>query len=225
MRRSSCRRCRPSAGAPPAADTLARALGLAAEDVGFDGFAPSCWSAGIGFTFTPLKSIDAVRRAKPDLAQFASALTGAAHRAVFVFCRETAESGHDFHARMFAPSYGIVEDPATGSAAAAFAGVLSPFRRPSRWQPRGDDRAGLRDGPAEPHSPDADLGGRGAHRRLDRRQRGDGDRRHDRGLTAAPRSRRLPPMSEVTIFPVDRLDACFRAQVLGLCRRKAWRDR
>lgn len=46
---------------------------------------------------------------------------------MFVFCRETAEAGHDFHARMFAPSYGVVEDPATGSAAAAFAGVLTRF--------------------------------------------------------------------------------------------------
>ncbi len=115
------------AGVPPAVDTLAGALGLANDEVGFDGFAPSCWSAGIGFTFTPLKSIDAVRRAKPDLGQFASGLTGDAHRAVFVFCRETAEAGHDFHARMFAPSYGVVEDPATGSAAAAFAGVLTRF--------------------------------------------------------------------------------------------------
>lgn len=113
------------AGAPPAVDTLAAALGLAAGDIGFGGYLPCCFSAGIGFTFTPLKSLDAVRRATPDLAQFAAALGGDAHRAVFVYCAQTAEAGHDFHARMFAPSYGIVEDPATGSAVAAFAGVLT----------------------------------------------------------------------------------------------------
>ena len=45
---------------------------------------------------------------------------------VFVFCRETAD-GHDFHARMFAPGLGVPEDPATGSAAAAFAGLLARF--------------------------------------------------------------------------------------------------
>ncbi len=115
------------AGAPPPVDTMAAALMLSAGDIGFGDFAPSCWAAGIAFTFVPLKSLDAVRRASPDLAQFSSALSGAAHRAVFVFSSETAEPGHDFHARMFAPSYGIAEDPATGSAAAAFAGVLTRF--------------------------------------------------------------------------------------------------
>jgi trans-2,3-dihydro-3-hydroxyanthranilate isomerase len=42
-----------------------------------------------------------------------------------VFCRETVEAGHAFHARMFAPAMGVAEDPATGSAAAAFAGLLA----------------------------------------------------------------------------------------------------
>jgi trans-2,3-dihydro-3-hydroxyanthranilate isomerase len=115
------------AGTPPTTEALAAALGLDAGDIGFGPFAPSCFSAGIGFTFTPLKSLDAVRRVKPDLGRFASALTAPAHRAVFVFCQETAERGHDFHARMFAPAYGVPEDPATGSAAAAFAGVLARF--------------------------------------------------------------------------------------------------
>src|SRR5690349_6345083 len=48
-----------------------------------------------------------------------------------VFCRETVEPGSAFHARMFAPRLGIVEDPATGAAAAAFAGVLAHFAPPS----------------------------------------------------------------------------------------------
>jgi trans-2,3-dihydro-3-hydroxyanthranilate isomerase len=37
--------------------------------------------------------------------------------------------GRQFHARMFAPTLGIAEDPATGSAAAAFAGVVRRFDR------------------------------------------------------------------------------------------------
>ena len=44
---------------------------------------------------------------------------------VSVFCAETAGRGNDFHVRMFAPGLGIPEDPATGSAAAAFAGLLA----------------------------------------------------------------------------------------------------
>ena len=110
-------------------DVLAAALGLTDDDIGFGNFAPSCWSAGIAFAFVPLKNLDAVRRAKPDLVRFAAFDCPR----VFVFANETAEPGHDFHARMFAPSFGIGEDPATGSAAAAFAGVLHRF-------------AGLKDG-------------------------------------------------------------------------------
>ena len=113
------------AGAPPPVATLAEALGIAAGDIGFGNFAPSCWSAGNGFTFVPAKSLDAVGRAAPNRAVFDSTLTGPAHGALFVFCRETAEPGHDFHARMFAPAMGVTEDPATGSAAAAFAGMLA----------------------------------------------------------------------------------------------------
>jgi trans-2,3-dihydro-3-hydroxyanthranilate isomerase len=46
---------------------------------------------------------------------------------VFLYCGETTDPRHQFHARMYAPGMGIVEDPATGSAAAAFAGVLARF--------------------------------------------------------------------------------------------------
>lgn len=46
-----------------------------------------------------------------------------------MFCAEAAESGNHFHARMFAPRMGIPEDPATGSAAAAFAGLLASSGR------------------------------------------------------------------------------------------------
>jgi trans-2,3-dihydro-3-hydroxyanthranilate isomerase len=107
--------------APPAAANLATALGLNAGDIGFGLYVPSGWSAGVDFAFVPLKSLAAVARAKVDNAQ--AAAFGV--RGIFVFCSEVAEAGHDFHARMFAPAFGIVEDPATGSAAAAFAGLLA----------------------------------------------------------------------------------------------------
>lgn len=112
-------------GAAPPTATLAEALGIAKDDIGFGDFAPCCWSAGNGFTFVPVKGLDAVGRAKPNRAVFDNVLTPGGHGAVFVFTHETADAGHDFHARMFAPMMGVTEDPATGSAAAAFAGVLS----------------------------------------------------------------------------------------------------
>jgi trans-2,3-dihydro-3-hydroxyanthranilate isomerase len=105
---------------------IAAALGLAESDIGFDSFKPGRWSAGNEFTFVPLAGLDAMRRCRPNTSQSDAAFgtTGA-----FLFCRETAERGHAFHARMFAPRAGIPEDPATGSAVAAFAGVLAHFSR------------------------------------------------------------------------------------------------
>jgi len=50
--------------------------------------------------------------------------------APYVYCRDTVSHDCQFHTRMFAPHEGIVEDPATGSAAAAFAGQVMQFDRP-----------------------------------------------------------------------------------------------
>ena len=104
---------------------MADALSLAVDDIGFGDFAPSVWSAGVPFTLVPLKNIDAVRRATPVLAQFETALGAPGHGSVFVFSADTDEPGNDFHARMFAPGMGVLEDPATGAAVAAFSGLLA----------------------------------------------------------------------------------------------------
>ena len=106
-------------------NAMAHALGLTPDDLGFDGWPTERWSAGNPFTFVPLRSLDAIRRCRPDLASFERAFDAGGRAAAFVFCREPVEQGHDFHARMFAPNMGPLEDPATGSAVAAFAGYLS----------------------------------------------------------------------------------------------------
>ena len=109
-----------------ASDTskIAAALGIPASDIGFDGLTCERWSAGNPFTVVPVKSIEAVGNCRPEPSLFEAAF-GGGFSAPFVVSRQTAEAGHDFHARMFAPGTGIAEDPATGSAAAAFAGYLA----------------------------------------------------------------------------------------------------
>ncbi|MEJ2433011.1 MAG: PhzF family phenazine biosynthesis protein [Pseudolabrys sp.] len=109
------------AGTPPDNDVLAGALGLAPGDIGFGGFVPSAWSAGVSFIFVPVKSRDAVRRARP----METAALG--DEGVYVFSSETADPAHNVHARLFAPHLGVAEDPATGAAAAAFVGVAARF--------------------------------------------------------------------------------------------------
>jgi trans-2,3-dihydro-3-hydroxyanthranilate isomerase len=110
-------------GPAPDNATIAAALGIAASEIGFEGFQPSRWSAGNPFTFVPLAGLAVMARCNPDRPEFGAAFgTGGA----YLFCRETVEPGHAFHARMFAPAMGVREDSATGSAAAAFVGVLGP---------------------------------------------------------------------------------------------------
>lgn len=116
----------------PAADdaALACALSLRPEDIGFRGHRPSMWSAGVGFTFIPLASRDAVTRARPDMSVWDDVIGPVDHPAAFVYCGETIAEGRHVHARMFAPSLGIAEDPATGGAVAAFAGVCMEYEQP-----------------------------------------------------------------------------------------------
>ncbi|HEX8665966.1 MAG TPA: PhzF family phenazine biosynthesis protein [Beijerinckiaceae bacterium] len=102
------------------------ALGLDPSEIGFGRHAPSRHSAGVPFDFVPVATLDAIGRARPDVGAFQKVF-GGDHQSVFVYTQQTTHAGHHFHARMFAPSFGIAEDPATGSAIAAFAGVLMQF--------------------------------------------------------------------------------------------------
>jgi trans-2,3-dihydro-3-hydroxyanthranilate isomerase len=115
-------------GRPADNAALARGLGLAERDIGFGNHQPSIYSAGNAFACVPLRDRDAVTRASPS-ASFAEAFKGDAPGA-FVYCGDPLDKAHSHHARMFAPTLGIREDPATGSAVAAFAGVIMEFEAP-----------------------------------------------------------------------------------------------
>ena len=74
-------------------------------------------SCGVPFLYVPLRSLDAARRARPraDLMERVAEEHGFPPE-VFVFTREAEHEGSTVHSRMFAPSLGINEDPATGAA-------------------------------------------------------------------------------------------------------------
>ncbi|HYS47260.1 MAG TPA: PhzF family phenazine biosynthesis protein [Xanthobacteraceae bacterium] len=114
--------------APNAA--IAAALGLDEKDIGFDKFVPGRWSAGNAFTFVPLAGLDAMRRARAELARWSAGFGDGPGSMAYMFCGETVERGATYHVRMFAPGMGVPEDPATGSGAAALAGVIAHFTRP-----------------------------------------------------------------------------------------------
>jgi trans-2,3-dihydro-3-hydroxyanthranilate isomerase len=114
-------------GTAPPPERLAAALGLLPSEVGFANHRASQFSAGLAFTFVPVASLEAIARAEVLPQHWAAAFGSARSGMVFLYCRETVHTTSSFHARMFAPGAGIAEDPATGSAAAAFAGVVHRF--------------------------------------------------------------------------------------------------
>jgi trans-2,3-dihydro-3-hydroxyanthranilate isomerase len=105
---------------PPRRDDLAAMLGLPASHV-LD--SAEFWSCGMEFLVIPLTSVDALQRCRLDMTVWAGLLGGYQSKHVY----PVARAGAAWRVRMFAPDAGVPEDPATGSAAAAFAGWLAAY--------------------------------------------------------------------------------------------------
>ncbi len=110
-------------------EAIAAALGLMPAEIGFENHRPSGFEAGVPYAFVPIRDLGAIGKARADVAGWKAAFSDTTVGA-YLYCRETVAKGRHFHARMFAPGHGIAEDPATGSAAAAFAGVIHRFDQP-----------------------------------------------------------------------------------------------
>lgn len=80
------------------------------------------WSCGVPFTVIPLATVDALQRACLDRNRWTRLLGEHEGRKVYPVARVDDTT---WRVRMFAPSLGVAEDPATGSAAAALAGWLA----------------------------------------------------------------------------------------------------
>jgi trans-2,3-dihydro-3-hydroxyanthranilate isomerase len=113
----------------PARADVAAALSLSTSAI------RETWFAGIGIRFCVAHLADAraVADAALDRAAWSRALAGCWAPNLYLFAGATAPGGRCV-ARMFAPALGVDEDPATGSAGAALAGVLA-----GRW-PEPDGR-------------------------------------------------------------------------------------
>jgi trans-2,3-dihydro-3-hydroxyanthranilate isomerase len=111
-------------GTPAAVERLGAALGLIPAEIGFENHKPTRYTAGNPFVFVPIASLEAMAKAQVVSQHWAPAMQGTN---AFLYCRQTLHRASAFHARMFAPDFGVGEDPATGSAVAAFAGVVQRF--------------------------------------------------------------------------------------------------
>jgi trans-2,3-dihydro-3-hydroxyanthranilate isomerase len=113
----------------------ALALGIDAAAIGFDAHRVSLWSAGVPFVHVPLSSLDALAKARIADREAWDAVAGKDatgfdfFAGIYCYARGV-EGQHDVRSRMFTPNAGMPEDPATGSAAAAFAGAAVAFEKP-----------------------------------------------------------------------------------------------
>lgn len=112
-------------------ELAAKALGIDALDIGFGAHGLSVWSAGVPYSMVPVKGLEVIRRVSvADRQAWNAAFAKAGREGAFIYTRETESPEHHVHARMFWPAAGIAEDPATGSAVAAFSGVAASTELP-----------------------------------------------------------------------------------------------
>lgn len=111
----------------PAVDaaTIADVLSLAPDDLVGGDHAPSAVSCGLPFLLVPLRSREAVGRARVRLDRWESTLRGTSGSEIMVFAMDAAAADADVRARVFVPGLSVPEDPATGSACAALGGYLA----------------------------------------------------------------------------------------------------
>lgn len=102
-------------------DLLARALDLSLDEIGFGRHKPGVWAGGPAFAYAPVVGLKALGRARPVQPYWDQLMTQAGVDAVYLYARG---ADCDFRARMFSPTAGIPEDPATGSATAILAAAL-----------------------------------------------------------------------------------------------------
>jgi trans-2,3-dihydro-3-hydroxyanthranilate isomerase len=93
-------------------------LGLPPTAVSGTGLPVQTVSCGVAFLFVPLTTRTAVDHAAVNLARFEEFFRASRVEAhgVFLFSTEPRRERATVYSRMFAPDYGIAEDPATGSA-------------------------------------------------------------------------------------------------------------
>lgn len=101
-------------------ELIAQALDLPEAAIGFGNHRPGIWQGGPAFLFVPVTSLDDLATARPIEPYWSRLMAEAQVDSAYLYT--SGDAG--FRARMFSPTAGIPEDPATGSASAILAAQL-----------------------------------------------------------------------------------------------------
>jgi len=118
-------------------DAIAATIGLPASALSTD-YPMQYVATGTPFLIVPLISLEAVQKAQPDGPLILKTLEDESTAKIVILSTDTVHSDSDVHVRMFAPDVGVLEDPATGSAAGPIGAYVDHhglLRRPSRGIP------------------------------------------------------------------------------------------
>jgi trans-2,3-dihydro-3-hydroxyanthranilate isomerase len=107
------------------AESLASAVSLVPSDVVTKTHLPQVASVGLPFLVAELQDREALARARINPPGFDAIAAQGIRPDILLYTRSADE--FDIRARMFAPFDGVPEDPATGSANCALAGLLSHY--------------------------------------------------------------------------------------------------
>ena len=111
--------------------TLAAVLSLTADDIATETHLPQVASVGLPFLFVEVRDRAALERVRVNSEKLETLATDSIPSLVHVYTR-SEDTDCDIRARMFAPLLGVPEDPATGSANCALAGLLSHYAQRSQ---------------------------------------------------------------------------------------------
>lgn len=103
---------------------IAKALGLSKNQIVDTKCPVMVVSTGLPVLIVPVRTLTAVRSIVPDAAAIVELCGRLGANGIMVFTTVTVEPFAAVHTRMFAPSIGILEDPATGSASGAMGAYL-----------------------------------------------------------------------------------------------------
>ena len=107
-------------------DLIAASLGLAPAQIGFANHHPATHQGGPRFLYVPVDSLQTLSNAKPHEPHWSVLMALAEVDSAYLYTpgQTSPSQTCDFQARMFSPTAGIPEDPATGSASAILAAQL-----------------------------------------------------------------------------------------------------
>ena len=141
-------------------ETIAPVLSLTADDIAAGTHLPQVASVGLPFLFVEVQDRVALERIRVNREKLETLVTDSIPSLIHVYTRSD-DANCDVRARMFAPLLGVPEDPATGSANCALAGLLGHYAqrsqgmfdwrivqgvelgRPSLLEARAEKRAGV----------------------------------------------------------------------------------